>query len=301
MKGWILYKDDLSELKAEKHEINRFIEQANLEGVEIEVLAPEEFELVVTSGSKKSLYLREKNVELPDFLIPRMGSNTTYFGLAAIRHLQRLGVFCVNSSEAIEKAKDKLYSHQILASANLPIPKTMLVKFPIDVDLVNKIFGFPVVIKTITGTQGNGVYLCEDPNKFPDLMNFIQGSMSKANIILQKYISTSKGRDLRVFVVGGRAIACMERRAKGDQFKANFSKGADVSEYKITPEIEWLATETARILKLDIAGVDLLFDGEHFKVCEANSSPGFRGIESCCDVNIPREIYNYVRIRLRKI
>ena len=62
-------------------------------------------------------------------------------------------------------------------------------------------------------------------------------------------------------------------------FKANFSRGGMVEPFELTPEMEWLATETSRILNLDIAGIDLLFDGEHFKICEANSSPGFEGIE----------------------
>ncbi|MGA1623636.1 MAG: ATP-grasp domain-containing protein, partial [Synechocystis sp.] len=77
-----------------------------------------------------------------------------------------------------------------------------------------------------------------------------------------------------------------------------FSAGGEVEAFEMTPEIEWLATQTSRILNLDLAGIDLLFDHDHFKVCEANSSPGFKGLEKVCDVNIPKEIFHYLRIRL---
>src|SRR5690606_37662162 len=112
------------------------------------------------------------------------------------------------------------------------------------------------------------------------------------------FIESSRGQDLRVFTIGGRAVAAMKRSSQDGNFKANYSRGGQVEPIELTPEIEWLATETSRILKLDIAGIDLLFDGEHFKICEANSSPGFEGIEKVCDVNIAEEIYNFIRIRL---
>ncbi|KOR32877.1 alpha-L-glutamate ligase, partial [Achromatium sp. WMS3] len=107
----------------------------------------------------------------------------------------------------------------------------------------------------------------------------------------------SKGRDLRVITIGGRVVSSMQRIAGEGEFKANFSSGGKVEQYSVTPEIEWMATQTSQTLGLEIAGVDLLFDGEHYKICEANSSTGFKGMESCCDVNIPREIYHFIRIR----
>jgi len=194
--------------------------------------------------------------------------------------------------------KDKLFTQQILAQKNFPVPKTMLVKSPIDIDLVEKYIGFPVVVKTLSGSQGKGVYLSENKKSFKDLMQLIESTNPNLNIILQEFIKDSFGRDLRVFTIGGRAVACMERRATDGEFKANFSAGGEVYEYKLTPEIEWLATEVSRVLGLEIAGVDLLFHGNHFKICEVNSSPGFEGLEKCCKVDIPREIYRYLKIRL---
>ncbi len=298
MKGWILYKYAQKELWPDAYEIHRLIETARKRNIEIQVVRPEQIDLIVTREDRKSILLDGEIVSLPDFLLPRTGAGTTYFGMAVIRHLERLGVRTFNSAHSIDTVKDKLYSQQILAENNIPVPKTMLAKYPVNVDLVEKYLGFPLVIKTISGSRGKGVYLSENKASFNDLMPLIHSTDPKLNIILQEFIQTSKGRDLRVFVLGGRPIACIERTSVNGNFKANFSTGGHVKSYGMTPEIEWLATETARIFNLDIAGIDLLFDGNHFRVCEANSSPGFQGIESCCDIDIADEIYNFIKIRL---
>ncbi len=297
MQGWILYKDSANRIKPESYEINRFLEVAKEKGVIVKIVQPEQFDLTVTREDKKSILLDGEAIDLPDFLLPRMGAGTTYFALAVIRHLERLGVYSVNSSQSIETVKDKLYTHQILAENNLPVPKTMLVKFPIDVDLVEKHLGFPVIVKTLSGSQGSGVFLSETKSSFLDLMQLIEATNKSANIILQEFIASSRGKDLRVITIGGRVIACMQRIAQEGEFKANFSSGGKVEEFEVTPEIEWLAMQTSQLLNLDIAGIDLLFAGDHYKVCEANSSTGFEGIESCCDINVPKEIYHFIRIR----
>jgi gamma-F420-2:alpha-L-glutamate ligase len=298
MKGWILYKDSAAGLRPEAYEMHRFIEAAKERNIEIRVVKPEQFDLIVTRDDRKSIMLDGEVVPLPDFLIPRMGAGTTYFALAVIRHLERLGVHVFNSSQSIETVKDKLFSQQILAERNVPFPKTMLAKYPVDVNLVEQHFGFPLIVKTLSGSQGSGVFLSETPSNFRDLMELIHATSPNANIILQEFIEDSRGKDLRVLIIGGRAVACMERVSTDESFKANFSRGGEVRKFEMTPEIEWLATDTAQIFGLDIAGIDLLFDGGHFKVCEANSSPGFEGIEKCCEADIAGLIYDFIKVRL---
>ncbi len=298
MKGWILYKDSAAGLRPEAYEMHRFIEAAKERNIEIRVVKPEQFDLIVTRDDRKSILIDGEVVPLPDFLIPRMGAGTTYFALAVIRHLERLGVHVFNSSQSIETVKDKLFSQQILAERNVPFPKTMLAKYPVDVNLVDQHFGFPLIIKTLSGSQGSGVFLSETPSNFRDLMELIHATSPNANIILQEFIEDSRGKDLRVLIIGGRAVACMERVSTDESFKANFSRGGEVRKFEMTPEIEWLATDTAQIFGLDIAGIDLLFDGAHFKVCEANSSPGFEGIEKCCEADIAGLIYDFIKVRL---
>lgn len=298
MKGWILYKEPDAHLLPDKYEMARFMEAAARRGIDLSIVAPEQFDLIVTRDDRRSVLLDGKTTPLPDFVVPRMGAGTTYFALAVLRHLERLGVYAVNPSASVEAVKDKLYTQQILAESGLPVPRTMLVKFPVDVDRVARALGFPVVVKTLSGAKGSGVYLCEDRATFADLMDFLEATKGNANIILQQFIASSRGRDLRVLVIGGRAVACMQRSATDGSFKANFSRGGKVEKHPITPEIEWLATQTARVLNLDVAGVDLLFDGEHFKICEANSSPGFRGMEQSQPVSVPDAVYDFVEVRL---
>lgn len=297
MKGWILYKDNTGFLKP-SYAVKRLMDESKNLGVDLQLINPNRLDLTVTREDRKSILLDGEPCALPDFIIPRMGAFTSYFDLAVIRHLERLGVKSFNTSESVEIVRDKLYSQQILAEKGLPVPKTMLVKFPVNIDLVEKRLGFPVVVKTLYGSQGSGVFLCESRKQFINLVELVEATKASAHIILQEFISDSKGRDLRVFTIGGRAVACVERKAAEGEFKANFSQGGSVKPFEITPEIEWLAVEAARIFNLDLAGIDLLFDGDHFKVCEANSAPGFEAIEESLDINMPREIFHYIRIRL---
>ncbi len=297
MKGWIIYSKNSNELTADDHGVNRLVHAAYQRGISLSVFKPEQFELIVTRDDKKSILVDGYPTPLPDFLIPRLGSNTTYFALAVIRQLERLGIYSCNSSQTIEMVKDKLHMHQILAYSNLPTPKTMLVKFPVDIKIVKREIGFPLLIKNITGTEGAGIFLCDTENKFMDLMELIYTNNEKVNIILQEFITSSSGKDLRVFVLGGRVIGCMKRFSE-ISFKANFSRGGKVEAFQLTPEIEWLATETARLVDLDIAGIDLLFDNTGYKICEANSSPGFKGLESVIGEDVAEQILDYIAVKV---
>ncbi|MDD3797731.1 MAG: RimK family alpha-L-glutamate ligase [Novosphingobium sp.] len=298
MNVWLLYKDSATGLKPEAYEVQRFIDVGAEKGHSVHVFQPEQFELLVSSDNDRSVMIDASVEPLPDVLLPRMGAGTTYFALSIIRQLERLKVPTFNSSVSVETVRDKLYTHQLLSRAKLPIPKTMLAKFPIDHGLVEKALGFPVVVKTLSGSQGSGVFLCENRRSFEDLLELLRATQSNANLIFQEFIEPSRGRDIRMLVIGGRVVAAMERRAKDGGFKANFSMGGDVLPFKPDRGAEWLALESARLLGLDIAGIDLLFDQDGYKICEANSSPGFEGIESCCDMNIAAEILDFIAFRL---
>jgi gamma-F420-2:alpha-L-glutamate ligase len=117
-------------------------------------------------------------------------------------------------------------------------------------------------------------------------------------LIFQEFIKSSHGTDLRVVTVGGRVVGAMKRTSSDGNFKSNYSRGGTVQKYEITPEIEWLVLEISRKLDLDIAGIDLLLDHDGFKICEVNSSPGFKGLEKACEKNIAKEIISFVKYRL---
>jgi len=299
MKGIILYTKAEAELSSQDYSVLRLLEAGKKIGLDIRVIRPEQFELVVTRSDRKSILIDGSIEALPDFVLPRMGSETTYFGLAVIRQMERLGVYCCNSSPSIERVKDKLHMHQVLAQSNLPTPKTMMLKFPVDLEIVKQEIGFPVVIKNIISTRGEGIYLSDSEDRFLDLMELIYSYNQQANIILQEYIAPSFGRDLRVFIIGGKVVGCMQRKSKSG-FKANYSLGGSVEPYPLSQEIEWLATETARLMELDIAGIDLLFDEGALKICEANSAPDFQGLEEVVGKRIGEGILEYVVNQVEK-
>lgn len=299
IRGIILYNRSEEQLTDSHYNVKRLLETARDKGIDMKVLRPEQFELIVTQKDRKSILVDDQAVPLPDFVIPRMGSATTFYAFSIIRQLENLGVYVCNSAEAIGSVKDKLHMYQCLASSKLSTPKTMLAKHPIDIEIVKREIGFPLVIKNVTGSLGKGIYLCNSPTEFPDVMELIYSNNSNANIILQEFIQKSHGQDLRVLVVGGKVIGCMRRYSK-DSFKANFSTGGSVEPYELTPQIEWMATETAKLFKLDIAGVDLLFDNNEFKICEANSSPGFKGMEQAYGAHIAEAIIDYLLVRIGK-
>lgn len=294
MKVWILEKRK----DFDSYTSNRFKEIAKKMNIELKLIAPEELDIIVTGEGRKSILHNGKSIDLPDCLIPRIGT-VTYYALAIIRHFERLGIFILNSTQSMETSKDKFATIQLLASNNIPIPKTMLARFPLEIDVVEKEFSYPLIIKTITGSQGRGVFLLEDRNKLNDLATLMEISKDpKINLILQEFISSSRGKDIRVIVIAGRTIGAMLRTSASSSFKANFSAGGLVANYELNPAIEWLAIESARLIGLDIAGVDILFDNDNYKICEVNSYPGFEGFEKATGVNVPEEIFKYIQLRL---
>jgi gamma-F420-2:alpha-L-glutamate ligase len=297
MKGILLYKVKETELNDTHYETKRFLEEAENMGIDLAVMSPDQFEIFVNKEDECSIYVDGEPLALPDFVIPRLGSGTKYFALALIRQFERLNIPCINSSTGIETVKDKLYSQQILSQKKMPVPKTMLMKFPVDVNFITEQFAYPLVVKTLSGSLGKGVFLMENRKQLEDLSRMIEIANPTINIIIQEMVKDSKGRDLRVFVVGGRVVGCMLRTAKENDFRANYSAGGSVERFPLTPVIEWIALEATKILGLDIAGVDLLFDEDSFKICEVNSSPMFKGLESCTDINIPKVIFDYLNTR----
>jgi gamma-F420-2:alpha-L-glutamate ligase len=294
MNGWILYKNDISE----SYETQKLVEEFKKQDIKVRVVQPDDVDIFVDRDDRKSILVDGKSRPLPDFVIPRTGSGTTYFIKAIIRHLERLGVVLVNGSDAIDNVKDKLYTQQILGESNLPVPKTLLVKHPINIEWVEKNINFPVIIKTLSGSFGAGVFLAETKKQLEQLVKMAEITKPSYNIIVQEFIKDSWGKDLRVFILNGKVIGCMMRQATDDDFRANITRGGKGIPYQIDDEIEWLGGESARLLGLDIAGVDLLFDGDGYSICELNSSPGFEGMDKFTKTNIAEDIVNFVKLKV---
>jgi RimK family alpha-L-glutamate ligase len=293
MKLWMLG----NRITTETYERQRFIEEADKYGIDFTVVFADEIDLIVSRDDRKSIRFRNDIVALPDSLLARTGSGTGYFNLSVLRQFERLNVPTLPNSASIEASKDKMYANQILAQAGLPIPKTMLTRFPCKAELVEKVVGFPCVLKVVTGSHGAGVYLCENAKQFEDLSELISSLDGKTSMIIQEYIKFSEGRDLRVIVVGGRVIGAMQRTSTDGSFKANISRGGKGEPYDVDDEMEMLAIQVAKVLDLDVAGVDLLFHNDGYRICEANSSPGFKGFEQALGINIPQKVFDYAKLR----
>ena len=290
LSGWIIHKQELGE----NFEVERLVEEFKKQSVDIRVVNPQDVDIFVDRDDRKSIIVSGQQRKLPDFVMPRTGSGTTYFIKAIIRHMERLGVVMINGSESIDAVKDKLYSQQILGQSNLPVPKTMLVRHPINLELIEKNLSYPIIVKTLSGSYGAGVFLVEDRKQFRQLMKMAELTKPSYNIIVQEFIQDSYGKDLRVLVVNGKVVGCMMRQAVDGDFRANLTRGGEAIPYQIDENIEWLGGECARLLNLDIAGVDLLFNNGSYTICEVNSAPGFEGMERYTNKNIAIEMVNYV-------
>ncbi|MCG2842109.1 RimK family alpha-L-glutamate ligase [Sandaracinobacter sp. RS1-74] len=294
MRGWILFREALDPARPEVPEIFRFQEEAAVRGLELHVLDPHKFDLVVGALGNWSVRYEHRALERPDFIMARTGAETDYFTLSVLRHFERRGVRLVNGPTAIDLVADKLHTMQRLARAGLPIPRTILGKFPMEPDLVERELGFPVIVKTLRGTRGTGVLKCEDRDQFEDLAGLLSTSDARADFLFQQYVRASHGRDVRILVVGGRVVAAMERRSLRGGFKSNVSLGGVGLAFQPPPEMAELAVRAAETLQLDVAGIDILFDDDGYRICEANSAPGFQGLERACQVDVPAVVLDWI-------
>ena len=297
MEVWILYGDDVESNADLAHEVRRLVAEGKKMDIKVRVFKPGQFDLLVTSHIRDSILIDGKPVALPDFVFPYFNhSDQGYFPVAIVRQLAQLGVQVLNGAGVIERVRDKLRTHQILAQSGIDTPDTMLAKFPVDLDLIEETIGFPVVVKTLNGALGIGVFLLETRQAFLDLMDLVGETNPNLQLIFQKFVSVSKGRDLRLFVVNGEVVAAMERRAQDGGFKANYSAGASVHEFIPDEEAIDIALRTAKVLKIDIGGIDLLFkEGGGYTICEANTFPGFKGLEKASGVNVAEKIFGAMK------
>ena len=293
MKG-LIFSNNVTD----SYEAQRLILEFKKRNIRVYYINPSNIDIFVNREDRKSILVNNEFASLPDFVIPRLGSSMNYYQKSVIRHLEKMGVLIINGSESIENAKDKLYSMQILAQQNIPVPKTLLAKDPVNIEYIKRRIGFPVVVKTLSGTHGKGVYLAKDETNLQQLLDMISEINPRMNLIIQEFVSAQAGTDIRVFVVGGKVVGAMKRESKDGDFRANVSRGAIPSNFEVDYDAEYLALESSKLLHLDIAGVDLLIDEEGYKICEVNSAPGFQGLESATNINIAQAIVNYVLHRI---
>ena len=270
----------------------RLVEAAKNRGHKAKVLNTLKFSIDLQSGNPE-LYYKLKLLEHYDAVLPRVGASLTYFGTAIVRQFQQMDVFSANSADGILNSRDKLRSFQILSKQNIGIPPTTFVKDKLDVlPAIERVGGAPVVIKLLEGTQGIGVLLAHTLEMATSIIELLQSQ--KQNILIQKFVAESKGKDIRAIVVGDRVIAGMRRVAKGQEFRSNVHRGGSTEAVELDDVYKETAVRATRIMGLGVAGVDMLEGKDGPQIMEINSSPGLEGIETCTKFDIAGSIIDHM-------
>lgn len=270
----------------------RLKEAALQRGHTVKVLDTLKFAIDLQQGIP-DLYFRQKPLSSYDAVLPRIGASITYYGTAVVRQFQEMDVFCANTAHGITNSRDKLRSLQILSRHHIGIPRTTFVRDKKDViPAIERVGGAPVVIKLIEGTQGIGVLLAESMKAAESIIELLQSQ--KQNVLVQKFVAESKGKDIRAFVVGDRVVAAMRRTAQGQEFRSNVHRGGTAEAVELTEEYRETAVRSAQILGLQVAGVDMLEGKDGPQIMEVNSSPGLEGIESCTELDVAGAVIDYI-------
>jgi ribosomal protein S6--L-glutamate ligase len=270
----------------------RLKEAAEQRGHKAKVLNTLKFAIDLDRGSP-DLYYRQKELSTYDAVLPRIGASITYYGTAVVRQFQEMDVFCANTAHGITNSRDKLRSLQILSRHHIGLPRTTFVRDKKDVlPAIERVGGAPVVIKLIEGTQGIGVLLAESNKQAESIIELLQSQ--KQNVLIQKFVAESKGKDVRAFVVGDQVVGAMRRVAQGQEFRSNVHRGGVAEPIELDEKYRETAIRCTQILGLRVAGVDMLEGKDGPQVMEVNSSPGLEGIETCTELDIAGAVIDYI-------
>jgi ribosomal protein S6--L-glutamate ligase len=258
----------------------------------VKVLNTLRFAIDLAAGQPKLSY-QSKPLSQYDAVLPRIGASITFFGTALVRQFEQMDVFCANSSAGISNSRDKLRSLQILSRHQIGMPPTTFVRNKKDVlPAIERVGGAPVIIKLLEGTQGVGVILADSANIAAAIIETLQST--KHNVLIQRFVAESKGRDIRALVVGDQVVAAMRRVAQGQEFRSNVHRGGQTEPVTLDESYCATAIRAAQIMGLRVAGVDMLEGEDGPQIMEVNSSPGLEGIESCTKLDVAGAIIDYI-------
>jgi ribosomal protein S6--L-glutamate ligase len=277
---------------AKLYSTKRLVEAAKQRGHEAIVYDTLKCYIEVTTMRPGVKYKGERLIDV-DAVIPRIGASITMYGMAVVRQFEMMGVFPLNESVAIGRSRDKLRSLQLLSRKGIGLP---ISGFAHDVsnteDLINMVGGAPLVVKLLEGTQGRGVVLAETRKAAESVIDAFRGL--RADFLVQEFIKEAGGADIRCFVVGDKVVAAMKRQAKEGEFRSNLHRGGIAKVVRITPEERSTAVRAARIMGLNVAGVDLLRSNHGPVVMEVNSSPGLEGIEQATGKDVAGMMIEFI-------
>ena len=248
--------------------------------------------LEIKNASDISLEVGAKILNKPDFAI--FWDKDIYLA----ERLEKEGVRLFNSSRAVLLCDNKILMYQELANKGIGIPRTFVAPKTFEGlnyskrDFLNNVIkeiGFPIVVKEAYGSFGEQVYLANDI----DSLSRIVDQIGYKDFLMQEFIASSKGKDIRINVVGNKAVVSMLRENDND-FRSNISSGGHGEKYEPKPEYLDLAVKAAQALGLDFAGVDVLFGKDGPIICEVNSNPQFASTLKATGVNLADYIAEYI-------
>ncbi len=277
--------------KESLYSTERLVTAAKERGHDVEVVDYTRCYMNITSSNPQVLLAGESLRY--DAIIPRIGASLTFYGTAVVRQFEMMGVYPVNTSQAISRSRDKLRSLQLLAREGIGLPVTSFARSTKDIEgLIDIVGGAPLIIKLIEGTQGVGVVLAETGKAAESVIAAFR--QLDANILVQQFIKEAGGADVRAFVVGEKVVASMLRQGPEGEFRSNLHRGGTASVVKLTPEERKTALRSAKAMGLRVAGVDMLRSNSGPVVMEVNSSPGLEGIEKSSSKDIAGAIIEYI-------
>lgn len=276
----------------ELYSTRRLLEAAKDLGHEVRVIDPLRCYMTIAS-QRPTIHYKGEELSGYDAIIPRIGASITFYGTAVVRQFEMMGVYSLNESVAISRSRDKLRSLQLLARKGIGLPVTGFAhSTQYTEDLIQLAGGAPLVIKLLEGTQGIGVVLAETNKAAESVIEAFRGL--KENILVQEFIKEAQGADIRCFVIGDKVVAAMKRQGKEGEFRSNLHRGGTASIVRLTPEERSTAVRAAKIMGLNVAGVDLLRSNHGPVVMEVNSSPGLEGIEQATEKNVAAMIIQFI-------
>jgi ribosomal protein S6--L-glutamate ligase len=248
---------------------------------------------LIIEQDKPDIYYQGESLRYIDAVIPRIGASVTFYGAAVVRQFEMMNVFTAVHSQALVRSRDKLRSLQILAKAGVGMPKTVFTNYSREVNkLIDSVGGAPLIVKLLEGTQGYGVVLAPTKKAAQSIIEAFHSM--KARVIVQEFISESKGADIRAFIVNGKVVGAMKRQGKEGEFRSNLHQGGSGSLIKLTAKEREVAKTAAQAMGLPIAGVDMLQSDRGPLILEVNSSPGLEGIEKATEKDVAESIIRYV-------
>lgn len=282
---------------AELYSTRRLAEAVRERGHEVQIIDPLRCYMTIVSQDP-SIHYRGLPLTGFDAVIPRIGASITFFGAAVVRQFEMMGVYSVNESVAISRSRDKLRSLQLLSRKGIGLPVTGFAhssKF--SDDLIKQVGGPPLVIKLLEGTQGIGVVLAETYKAAESVIEAFRGL--KEHILVQEFIAEARGSDIRCLVVGDKIVAAMKRTSKEGEFRSNIHRGGTAERTRLTPTERATALQAAKVMGLNVAGVDILRSNHGPVVMEVNSSPGLEGIEQATGKDVAGLIVGFIEKHAR--